>query len=43
MRADRDDENSELLYDTLWSPFETEYWSTEQRRGRMNFERGTAP
>lgn len=35
MRADRDDENSELLYDTLWSPFETEYWSTEQRRGRM--------
>jgi hypothetical protein len=35
MRADRHDENSELLYDTLWSPFETEYWSTEQRRGRM--------
>lgn len=29
------DENSELLYDILWSPFETEYWSTEQRRGRM--------
>ena len=24
-----------VLYDTLWSPFETEYWSTEQRRGRM--------
>ena len=35
MRADRHDENLKLLYDTLWSPFETEYWSTEQRRGRM--------
>lgn len=35
MRADRDDENSELLYDTLWSPFESEYWAAEQRRGRM--------
>ena len=35
MRADRDAEDSESLYDTLWSPFETEYWATEQRRGRM--------
>lgn len=35
MRADRDGEDSESLYDTLWSPFETEYWSVEQRRGRI--------
>jgi hypothetical protein len=35
MRADRDGADSESLYDTLWSPFETEYWSIEQTRGRM--------
>lgn len=35
MRADRDGGDSESLYDTLWSPFETEYWAAEQRRGRM--------
>ncbi len=35
MRADRDGVDSESLYDTLWSPFEAEYWATEQRRGRM--------
>lgn len=35
MRADRDGENSESLYETLWSPFETDYWSIEQRRGRI--------
>jgi hypothetical protein len=35
MRADRDGADSESLYDTLWSPFETDYWAAEQRRGRM--------
>lgn len=35
MRADEDGANSELLYETLWSPFETEYWAAEQRRGRL--------
>jgi hypothetical protein len=35
MRADRDGADSQSLYDTLWSPFETEYWAAEQRRGRM--------
>jgi hypothetical protein len=36
MRADRDGPNSQTLYDKLWSPFETAYWSEQQRRGRMN-------
>lgn len=35
MRADREKADSESLYDTLWSPFETDYWATEQRRGRI--------
>jgi len=35
MQADRDEADSESLYDTLWSPFETEYWAGEQRRGRI--------
>lgn len=35
MRADHDGAKSEMLYDTLWAPFETAYWSTEQRRGRL--------
>jgi hypothetical protein len=35
MRADRDGADSESLYETLWSPFETEYWTIEQRRGRI--------
>jgi hypothetical protein len=35
MRADEDKADPESLYDTLWSPFETEYWATEQRRGRL--------
>ena len=35
MRADREGANSEALYNTLWSQFETDYWATEQRRGRM--------
>jgi hypothetical protein len=29
MRADHDGADSESLYNTLWSPFETEYWSVE--------------
>ena len=36
MRADRDGADSQLLYDKLWSPFETAYWAEQQRRGRMN-------
>ena len=35
MSADREGADSEGLYARLWSPFETEYWSVEQRRGRM--------
>ncbi len=35
MRADRDQADSESLYDTLWSAFENSYWSEEQRRGRI--------
>ena len=35
MRADHDGADSESLYETLWSPFETEYWATTQRRGRI--------
>lgn len=35
MRADREKADSESLYDTLWSQFETDYWATEQRRGRI--------
>ena len=36
MRADDDKEDSESLYDTLWSPFESDYWSQPERRGRLN-------
>jgi hypothetical protein len=35
MRADRDQADSQALYDTLWLPFENTYWSQEQTRGRM--------
>ncbi|MCE9567930.1 MAG: DUF262 domain-containing protein [Planctomycetes bacterium] len=35
MRADRDHADSQSLYDTLWQPFESTYWSQEQTRGRM--------
>lgn len=35
MRADRDGSNAGELYETLWSPFETSFWSEEQRRGRL--------
>ncbi|KAA6461906.1 DUF262 domain-containing protein [Acidobacteria bacterium AB60] len=35
MRADRDQADSEALYNNLWSAFESAYWSEEQRRGRL--------
>jgi hypothetical protein len=35
MRADREDADSESLYDTLWCAFENPYWGEEQRRGRI--------
>jgi Protein of unknown function DUF262/Protein of unknown function (DUF1524) len=35
MRADRENADSEVLYDTLWSPFEGPFWSEDQRRGRL--------
>ena len=35
MRADREQVDSEALYNNLWSAFESPYWSEEQRRGRM--------
>lgn len=35
MRADREQADSEMLYDNLWSPFEGPFWSEEQRRGRL--------
>lgn len=39
MRADRDAEDSESLYDTLWSPFETEYWAPENRYSPSSAQR----
>jgi hypothetical protein len=35
MRADREDADGPNLYDSLWSPFETSFWTEEQRRGRL--------
>lgn len=35
MRADREGASAGQLYDTLWSPFETVFWTEEQRRGRL--------
>ena len=35
MRADREKADSEALYNNLWSPFESAYWSEGQRRGRL--------
>ncbi|MBK9130138.1 MAG: DUF262 domain-containing protein [Gammaproteobacteria bacterium] len=35
MRADREGANAGQLYDALWSPFESTFWSEEQRRGRL--------
>jgi len=35
MRADREQADSEALYNSLWSAFESTYWAEEQRRGRL--------
>ena len=35
MRADREDADSQSLYDTLWTPFEGTFWTETQRRGRL--------
>lgn len=35
MRADRENADSAGLYETLWVPFEAEFWSINQRRGRI--------
>lgn len=35
MRADRDGADAKKLYDTYWSKFETDYWKSNQTRGRM--------
>jgi hypothetical protein len=35
MRADREQVDSEALYNNLWSAFESSYWAEEQRRGRL--------
>jgi uncharacterized protein with ParB-like and HNH nuclease domain len=35
MRADREQADSESLYETLWLPFESDYWSEATRRGRL--------
>ncbi|WP_422036466.1 DUF262 domain-containing protein [Reyranella sp.] len=36
MRADREDANAGTLYTTYWSQFETDFWSENQRRGRLS-------
>jgi len=36
MRADREPVSAKELFDTLWSPFEGEFWRESQRRGRLN-------
>jgi hypothetical protein len=36
MRADREDADSANLYERFWVPFEAEFWSVGQRRGRIN-------
>ena len=35
MRADRDGDDAQALYDSHWSQFEKPYWSAPQRRGRL--------
>jgi hypothetical protein len=35
MRADREGAAANQLYDSLWSPFESEFWTGDQRRGRL--------
>ncbi len=36
MRADKEGSNSEELYNSLWSQFESNDWNRIQKRGRMN-------
>jgi uncharacterized protein with ParB-like and HNH nuclease domain len=36
MRADREGTSAAQLYDTLWSPLESEFWAQSQRRGRLS-------
>lgn len=35
MRADKEPVSAKELFDTLWSPFEGEFWREKQRRGRL--------
>lgn len=35
MRADREGPQANELFETMWSPFEGEFWNTGQRRGRL--------
>jgi hypothetical protein len=35
MRADRDDADGAELYNTMWAPFEAQFWIEDQRRGRL--------
>lgn len=35
MRADRDGVDGNELFETLWSPFESAFWTEQQRRGRL--------
>jgi len=35
MRADREEADSQDLYDTFWIPFESTFWTEGQRRGRL--------
>lgn len=35
LRAEQNKEAVDALYDTLWSPFETPFWRTEQTKGRI--------
>ncbi|TAJ41397.1 MAG: DUF262 domain-containing protein [Reyranella sp.] len=35
MRADRENADPKLLYDNLWTPLEGDFWSEDQRRGRL--------
>jgi uncharacterized protein with ParB-like and HNH nuclease domain len=41
MRADRETSTvaAKELFETLWSPFEGQFWSEAQRRGRLNLPR----
>ena len=36
MRADREGVNGGNLYDSFWTPFESDFWTEVQRRGRLH-------